>query len=333
MADISFYKNYGPHSLSFLAKNLDCDVWGDKNFLIHDISPISISTSRELTFFSNKRYINDFEKTKAGACIVEEKYISDKTKNYIVSDNPYFTFAEIAMKFYPDSIYPNFYYEEKHLNKNFNKSLKLSKNSFIHNTAKIGKNVVIGVNTFIGPSVEIGDNCIIGDNVSIYYSILKNNVKIFSGTKIGSEGFGFAINGNKFMKIPQIGRVIIHENVEIACNCAIDRGSLGDTIIGKNSMIDNLVHIAHNVVIGNNCIIAGQVGISGSTNIGNHVVMGGQVGISGHIKIANNVKIAAQSGIMKNVSEGESIGGYPAVKIRDWHKSTLFLKSSIKKKK
>ena len=334
MADESFYRNFGPFSLKEISLEANCELHGDKNFFVNDLAPLNLANETDLTFFSNKRYLSDFKKTKAGVCIVEKtfKKYNSNIKNFLISNNPYYVFSIIAKKFYPDSIYPNYYFSDMDAKENLPSSVKISSNSFIHKTAKIGKNVVVGINSIIGPSVNIGDNCIIGDNVSIYFSIIKDNVKIFSGTKIGSEGFGFAIDGNNFHKIPQIGRVIIFENVEIGSNCTIDRGSSGDTIIGKNCMIDNLVHIAHNVEIGDNSIIAGQTGISGSSSLGKGNIVGGQVGVSGHLKIGNNVKIAAKSGIMKDIDDNDIIGGYPGYKIRDWHKTTLFLKKSIKRK-
>lgn len=334
MADTNFYKNFGPFSLGEIILESNCELVGNKNFLVYDIAPLNTASKKDLTFFSNKKYLDDFKNTKAGVCIVEKGYAKYKTnkQNLLISRNPYFLFSKIAKKFYPESIYPNYFFKKNESKKNLPKSVRVSSNVFVHKTAKIGKNVVIGLNSIIGPSVHIGSNCIIGDNVSIYFSILEENVKIFSGTKIGSEGFGFAVEGQNFHKIPQIGRVLISKNVEIGSNCTIDRGSSGDTKIGKNCMIDNLVHIAHNVEIGDNSIIAGQTGISGSTTLGKNNIMGGQVGISGHLKIGKNVKIAAKSGIMKDINDNETIGGYPGYKIRDWHKTTLFLKKIINKK-
>ncbi len=332
MADNSFYKNYGPFYLSSLVEGTDCSILGDEKFLIKDINSLNLASSNDLSFLSNKKYLEELDNTKAGVIIVEKKYAINNYKSYIISENPYYTFAQISRKFYPESTYPNTYFSKEDILKNNDDSVKISTNSFVHKSAKIGRNTKIGFNSFIGPGVSIGEDCIISDNVSIYFSLIKNNVKISSGTRIGSEGFGFAIKGNHFLKIPQIGRVIIHDNVEIGSNTSIDRGSAGDTIINKNTMIDNLVHIAHNVEIGNNSIIAAMTGISGSTKIGKYVVMGGQVGITGHLIIGDNVKIAAKSGIMRNIDSNTDVGGYPAQPIRNWHKSTAFLMKNVRKK-
>ena len=192
-------------------------------------------------------------------------------------------------------------------------------------------NCEIGNNSVIGPGVVIGDNCLIGDNVSIYFSIIGDNAKIYQGVRLGSEGFGFIMKGNSFKKIPQLGRVVIGNHVEVGSNTTIDRGSIGDTIVGNYTMIDNIVHLGHNVKIGERCIIAAMTGISGSTSIGNNVIIGGQVGISGHLSIGNNVKIAAKTGVMKNIDDNSVIAGYPSEKISDWHRNTVILKKMRKK--
>ena len=256
----------------------------------------------------------------------EEKNIHNKI-NLLFSDDPYLSMAHTASIFYPDCEYPNFSFPYSKCNKS------LSVNRFIHEDSEIGDNCVIGSFVKIGPGVKIGSNCIIGDNASIYYSIISDNVKIYNGVRIGSEGFGFIFSKTNFKKIPQLGRVIIKENVEIGCNSTVDRGSIGDTIISKNVMIDNLVHVGHNVKIGENTIIAAMTGISGSCEIGSNTMIGGQVGISGHLKIGNNVKIAAKSGIMKNIPDNTSVGGYPAVNIIDWHRSTVLNKKRDDDKK
>ena len=333
MVDSTFYKNYGPFTLDEIVEGIECIIKGDRKKIIKNISTLKDASSSDLSFFSNKKYMRDFEISKSGVIIVEKKYSTFDNRNYIISDNPHYTFALISKKFYPDSNYPDFYCSEKELLKISNdKKINASKNCFIHKTVQLGNNITIGLNSVIGPNVSIGNNCIIGDNVSLYFCHIMENVKVFSGAKIGTDGFGFAIKDDIFLKIPQIGRVIIHDNVEIGANCTIDRGSCGDTIIKKNCMIDNLVHIAHNVEIGENTVIAAMTGIAGSSKIGKNVFMGGQVGINGHIKIGNNVKIAAKSGVMADIEDNQSFGGYPAQPIKNWHKTTIFLKKNVKSK-
>ena len=331
MIDKEFYNNKGPFSLGELAKKLDCELSGNYDLLIEDISTLDEAKSSQISFLSNPKYLEFLLSTKAGAIITSKKYISDKNRNYLISENPYFIMAEVAAAFYPESIYPNFYINRNDLKNEFHPSTNISESVFIHKDAKIGVNCSIGPNTVIGKGVKVGNNCKIGEGVSIYFSIIADNVKIYQGAKIGGEGFGFAISEKNFKKIPQLGRVVIENNVEIGCNSTIDRGSIGDTEIGKYCMIDNMVHIGHNVKIGSYCVIAAMTGISGSTMIGNNVMIGGQAGISGHIKVGNNAKIAAKSGVMKNVPDNTSVGGYPAENIIKWHRKTIKLEKFLKK--
>ena len=178
----------------------------------------------------------------------------------------------------------------------------------------------ISSNTIVEKNVFIGKNCIIGSGIVIKNSIIGDYVVIQDGSKIGQKGFGFIPLKNKNIKFPHIGKVIIGDEVEIASNCTIDRGSVDDTVIGKNTYLDNQVHIAHNVKIGSNCMIAGQVGFAGSTIIGNNVSIGGQAGISGHLRIGNNVKIGGGSGVVKNIEDNQTVMGYPAMPLREFLK-------------
>ena len=334
MIDKDFYKNLGPFTLYDLSLKLDGSLFGDKEKKIFDVAPLDTATETEISFFHNSRYKQDLQNTAAGAVIVSKSFKKlENIKNFIVVDDPYVGMAKIASSFYPQCEYQDFYFDSSDLKRDLDKSVKCSKDVFIHNTANIGKNCSIGSFVKIGPGVTIGENCIIGDNVDIYFSKISENVKIYQGVKVGGEGFGFIAKKNFFKKIPQLGRVIIEKNCEIGCNSTIDRGSIGDTVISKNTMIDNLVHIAHNVKIGENSIIAAMTGISGSTEIGKNVMIGGQVGISGHVKIGNNVKIAAKSGIMKDIPDNSNVGGYPAENIIDWHRSTLLLRKQLNDKK
>ena len=202
------------------------------------------------------------------------------------------------------------------------KDLEIFNNSIIDNGAIIGDNFSINNFSSIGHNCSIGNNVKIGKNVSISNSIIGDNVTIGDGTKIGQSGFGFTYDANNDpLKIFHIGRVIIQNNVNINSNCTIDRGSFNDTVIGENTFIDNLVHIAHNVTIGNNCMIAGQCGFAGSAKIGNFVQIGGQTGIGGHIKISDYVKIAAKSGVIRDIPKNETVMGYPAINLNKYLKN------------
>ena len=200
------------------------------------------------------------------------------------------------------------------------KTVKFGNNVLIGKNVQIGKSSIIGSNSIIEHDVKIGDNCVIGSGVIIKNSIFGDRVVVQDNCKIGLKGFGFIPQKNKNIKFPHIGRVLIHDDVEVGSGCTIDRGSIDDTIIGSNTYLDNQVHIAHNVKIGANCMIAGQVGFAGSAIIGDKVSIGGQAGISGHLKIGNNVKIGGGSGVVKDIEDNQIVMGYPAVPLKDFIK-------------
>ena len=332
MVDSSFYNNKGPYNLGKISEFIQCEFIGDKDKIIYDIAPAETAKQKEICFISEK-YKESYLQSKAGAFIITKCFVPKDNKNILISSNPHFEMAKVASLFYPESIYPKFFFSENDKINNIDKSIKVSDSSFIHKNATIGKNCEIGHNSIIGPGVIIGKNCLIGDNVSIYFSKIGEDVKIYQGVKLGSEGFGFVMNKNLFKKIPQLGRVIIGNCVEIGANSTVDRGSIGDTVIDDYCMIDNIVHLGHNVKLGKRCIIAAMTGISGSTMIGDDVMIGGQVGISGHLTIGNNVKIAAKSGVMKNIEDNNTVAGYPSEKILDWHRNTIILKNLRKNDK
>jgi UDP-3-O-[3-hydroxymyristoyl] glucosamine N-acyltransferase len=199
--------------------------------------------------------------------------------------------------------------------------VKFGSNVLLGKDCIIGEDSEVGSNTIIEKKVIIGKNCIIGSNVIIKNSILGDYVVIQNGCNIGLKGFGFIPQKKNNIKFPHIGKVIISDNVEIAANCTIDRGSIDDTIIGKNTYLDNQVHVAHNVKIGENCMIAGQVGFAGSSIIGNNVSIGGQAGISGHLRIGNNVRIGGGSGVVKDIHDNTTVMGYPAVPLKEFLKN------------
>ena len=290
------------------------------NNKILDINNIKEAKCNEITFFNNLNYEKDARYCKASACIVSEKFIKYLNKNVtpVISKNPLIDFYKIVTIFYPESCFDN---EKINISnkKNFlKKNIIIGDNSLIDKSAKIGNNTKIGNNVIIKSNVHIGKNCIIGSNVIIENSLLGDNVIIKSGTLIGQTGFGFNFEKNKRIKFPHIGRVIVENNVQIGSFCAIDRGSLTDTVIGEFTSIDNQVQIAHNVKIGNFCMIAAQSGIAGSTIIGNNVKIGGQTGISGHLSIGNNVKIGGKSGVIADIKDNQIVMGYPAKSIRDF---------------
>ena len=295
----------------------------EDNLLINDIKSLLDAKKTDLSFFDSIKYKSEASKTNAGACVTTEKlekFLPKGTKKILVK-NVLLELAKVLKKIYPtaDIDYPDLSVG-KPSKKKF-KAVKFGNNVLIGKSVKIGKNSHVGSNTIIESNVSIGDDVIIGNNVIIKNSIIGDRVVLQDNVKIGQKGFGFIPLPKKNIKFPHIGKVIIEDDVEIGSGCTIDRGSIDNTVIGKNTYLDNQVHIAHNVKIGSNCMIAGQVGFAGSTHIGNNVSIGGQAGVSGHLKIGNNVKIGGGSGVVKDINDNQIVMGYPAIPLKDFLKN------------
>ena len=317
-----FFKNNGPFKFNYILKELNLNVdESNKDLNITDIKDLQNSKFEEITFFHSKKYKKAANTTKASFCITTKSLQNELPKSCIpiIVDNVLISTSLITAKFYPNSIDDDFDNTVNDINKTqFNNNVKYGKNVLIGQNVSIGSNCLIGHNTIIEKNVSIGDNCIIGSNTIIRNCLIKNHVRVLDNCVIGKHGFGFFPTQNKNLRYPHMGIVIIEEDCEIGCGSTIDRGSMSNTIIGKNTYLDNQIHIAHNVRIGENSIIAGQVGIAGSSIIGNNVKIGGQAGISGHLKIGNNVDIAGGSGVIKDIPDNSKVMGYPAKNIRDF---------------
>ena len=292
------------------------------DFVVNDVKALHEAKKKDITFFDSIKYKSLAIKTQAGACITTDKpeiFLPKKVQKIIVK-NVLLELAIVLKKIYPfaDIDYPDLSLSAPKKNKY--RFVKFGNNVLIGKNVKLGKNSVIGSNSIIEHNVEIGNNCIIGSSVVIKNTIIGDRVVIQDSCKIGQKGFGFIPLKNKNIKFPHVGKVIIGDDTEIASGCTIDRGSIDDTSIGKNSYLDNQVHVAHNVKIGDNCMIAGQVGIAGSSKIGSNVLIGGQAGISGHLKIGNNVKIGGGSGVVKDIKDSQVVMGYPAVSLKKFLK-------------
>ena len=293
-----------------------------QDFYVNSVKPLHLANKKDITFFDSIKYKNDALSTKGGICITTEtlkKYLPDSVQKVIVK-NVLYELAIVLKKIYPtaDIDYPDL--SLKVIRKNKFKSVKFGNNVLVGLNVKIGKNTIIGSNSIIEKNVKIGKDCVIGSGVIIKNSFIGNRVIVQDNCKIGQKGFGFIPMNKVNIKFPHIGKVVISDDVEIATACTIDRGSIDDTEIGKNTYLDNQVHIAHNVKIGSDCMIAGQVGFAGSSKIGNRVSIGGQAGISGHLKIGNNVKIGGGSGVVKDIEDNQIVMGYPAVPLREFMK-------------
>ena len=317
-----FFKNQGPFKISTLLKLLEVKINEiKKDFDIFDIKDLASSTENDITFFHSKKYKNFANQTKASFCLTTETLKSELPKSClaIVVDNVLVSTSKITSLFYPDSVNDDF--DEtvtSIINSKFKDKVIFGKNVLIGENVSIGVNCKIGHNSILEKNVVIEDNCSIGSNNIIRNSFIKNNVKILDNCVIGKHGFGFFPNKKNNLRYPHIGIVVIEENCEIGCGSTIDRGSMSNTVIGKNTFLDNQIHIAHNVKIGQNSIIAGQVGIAGSSIIGENVRIGGQAGISGHLRIGNNVEIGGGSGVIRDIPDNTKVMGYPAKNIREF---------------
>lgn len=297
-----------------IAKQLEGDVSGDASLVLTGFAPADRARAGDLTFAENADYFVRAESSAASAIIVDSEFASEH-KTLIRVANARVAFARVMAIFFPETTFPA----------GVHPTAVVAPGAQVDPTAHIGPHCVVGDKVHIGPrSVlqggnHVGANCQLGEDVNLFPNVvlyprteIGNRVRIHAGTVIGSDGFGYVPDAGAHRKVPQIGNVIIRDDVEIGANSSVDRGALGPTIIGKGTKIDNLVQIAHNVVIGDHCIIVGQAGIAGSTKLGDYVVLGGQVGIAGHLKVGNRATIAAKSGVMHNVPEGEKWLGAPA---------------------
>ena len=319
-----FFKNHGPFKIEGILKNIDLFNIDDfKSDLIYDVKDLVTAQVKDLTFFHSKKYSLVAKKTNASYCVTLKslsEYLPKQCKKIFV-DNVLLTMSKITSMFYPEAISDNFDSTVKDINEiKFKAKIKHGHNVLIGENVEFGKNCIIGHNTIIEKNVVIGSNCSIGSNVIIRNTIIEDNVNILDGCVIGKKGFGFFPIKEKNLRYPHIGIVMIGENCEIGCGSTIDRGSMSNTVIGKNTFLDNQIHVAHNNKIGNNCIIAGQVGIAGSSSLGNNVMIGGQAGISGHLKVGNNVQIGGGSGVIKDVPDNTKVMGYPSKDLRKFLK-------------
>ena len=337
MIDNRFFKELKKVKVSELAVVCGLKIIGHRDFEISSVATLKHATENDLSFFSNKRYKTDLKDTKAGAVIISEADLADLPKNTValVSSNVMISYAKaLSVLCYPDD-------RVAHICQTaiVSDSAKIGKNCYIGDYVKIeddveiGDNVIIGSNTVIEKGCKIGDNGLIRNNVAISHCIIGDNVIINSGARIGESGFGIIPTGNGMVYVKQLGRVIIGDRVRIGANTTIDRGSIEDTVIGNDTVIDNLVQIAHNVTIGDKSILVSQVGIAGSSKIGNGVILAGQVGVAGHIEIGDGAIAAAKSGIASSIEPGKVVGGIPAVDAGIWKRQAAFLKMSVTKKR
>ena len=314
-----FFEQKGPISLNEIFEDINLR----KTIEVSDVKSLDEAKNTDITFLDSIKYINVEKPTKAACCLTTDKLKTflPKTCELIIVKNVLFELCKVLRKFYPSADIDTPDPSLKKPSILEHPKVRFGNNVFLGKSCKIGKNTVVGSNTIIEHNVVIGENCTIGSQVVVKNSIVGNNVVIQDGCKIGLKGFGFIPLKEKNLRFPHTGKVLLKDNAELGANCTIDRGSIGDTIIGKNTFLDNQVHVAHNVKIGDNCMIAGQVGFAGSSVLGDGVSIGGQAGISGHLKIGNNVRIGGGSGVVKDIPDKTVVMGYPAVPLKEFIKN------------
>jgi UDP-3-O-[3-hydroxymyristoyl] glucosamine N-acyltransferase len=316
-----------------IANVLGGTVEGDASIEVNKLSKIEEGEPGSLTFLSNPKYNNYIYTTKASLAIVANTFEATQAIDVtlIRVEDPYQSFTQLLEYYNQVKLMKSGIEQPTVISENvtYGENLYLGSFSYLGKNVKIGNNVKIYPNTFVGDNVTIGDNTVLFAGVRVYSeSVIGENCTIHSGTIIGSDGFGFApLEDGSYKKVPQIGNVILEDNVEIGANSTIDRATLGSTIIRKGVKLDNHIQVAHNVEIGENTVIASQTGIAGSTKIGKNCIIGGQVGIVGHITIGNNVRIQAQTGVGRNIKDGEAIQGSPALPYNAFNKSFIHFKN------
>jgi UDP-3-O-[3-hydroxymyristoyl] glucosamine N-acyltransferase len=338
MTDDRFHRRSGPFTLGELALHVGADVpaGASAQILVHGIAALDKAGDGEVSVYSEAQHRDAFQSSHASV-VVTSSNLGKHALNgtfLLLSGNPKLAFAQIGHLFYPRAALKS----GVHPAALVDPSARIGEGSRIDAGAVIGADVAIGArchidcNVVIEDSVVIGDDCAIGANTSVASALIGNRVRISTNVSIGGEGFGFVPGPKGLLRTPQLGRVVIEDDVEIGGNCAVDRGTMDDTVIGRGTAIDNLVQIAHNVRIGKYCVIAGQAGLAGSVTIGDFVMVGGQVAIKDHVTVGSHARIGGRAGVMRDVGEKEAVAGTPAVPIREWHRQSLALEKMASRK-
>jgi UDP-3-O-[3-hydroxymyristoyl] glucosamine N-acyltransferase len=325
-----FFQRSGPYSLSAIADAAGGAIASDADRVFDGIAPLQTAGPDQISFLDNRRYAALLDVTRAGAVIVHPDMQSRVPESAIaiVTAEPYSGWARVAKLFHParvpsPGIHPSAVVDDDAV---IDPSADIGPLCVIESGAEIGPGCRIGPGAVIGSGVVLGRDCRIGAHASVSHSLIGDRVYVYPGARIGQEGFGFAVTKSGFLTVPQLGRVILGDDVEVGANSTVDRGSAGDTVIGAGSRLDNLVQIGHNVVLGRCCIIVAQVGISGSTVLGDFVQVGGQAAMAGHLTIGDGAQIGAQAGVISDVDAGAKMLGSPAQPSREFFRQVAVLK-------
>ncbi len=336
MADPRFFRAAGPLTLREIARLASAELDGaaDPARPMKDVAPLEAAGEDDVSFLDNRRYLDAFRSSKAGACVVAPEYAEQAPKGMALlkAAKPYRAYALVARAFYP----PSPRQEGRH------------QTAVVDPTAQIGSGTAIGPGVVIGARAEIGPDCLIGANAVIAdgvvigagtdiganafltHCLIGARCQIHAGVCIGNRGFGFAMDADGILDVPQLGRVILEDDVEVGANSTIDRGAGPDTMVGAGSKIDNLVQIGHNVRLGRQCVLVAQSGIAGSTKLEDHVVVAAQAGVAGHLRIGKGAQLAAKSGVMRDVPPGLAVGGAPAMPLREFFRLCTIWQRQLK---
>lgn len=332
MADARFYDRAGPFSLAELVDAADAEIAGAPPSILEfsDVMPLAEARADTISFIDNRRYVEAFRKCEAGAIIVAPGHVAlaPPAAQLLVTKDPYRAYAKVAQMFYPAPPIPGRSGGQTGAapSARIGERVTLMTGAVIGEDCVIGDDCSIGEYTVIGKGVHLGKGCRIGPNCTLICCTLGSNVVLHTGVRIGQDGFGFAPGAEGHEKVPQLGAVIIEDDVELGANSCVDRGTGPDTIIGAGTKIDNLCQIAHNVNLGRGCLVAAQVGISGSAKLGDFVMIGGQAGIAGHLQIGDGAKIAGKSGVTKDIPAGMTVAGFPAIKATEHWRNLAAIK-------
>jgi UDP-3-O-[3-hydroxymyristoyl] glucosamine N-acyltransferase len=331
MADPRFFHNRGPIPLGQVAVLAGAElIGGDADQMARDVASLEEATEHDVTFLDNRKYAPQAGHTRALACLIRPEVAAELATGVarLVSPEPYHAFARVASAFYPDAGAPAGRTPPPassagawvHPEARVDPSCLIAPGAVIEAMAELGARCRIGANAVVGGGVVLGEDCVIGPGATLSHAIVGNRVIVHAGVRIGQDGFGFAMGEVGHLKVPQLGRVLIGDEVEIGANTTIDRGSGPDTVIGSGCKIDNLVMIAHNVQLGPGCVVVAQTGISGSTRIGAGSVLAAQVGVTGHLSIGPRVQLAARSAVIRDLPGDQVYGGAPAIPVKEWRR-------------
>ena len=338
MTDSRFFRCEGPFTLGAVLEATGARVAGhhDPSRLFHDVAGLADAGATDLSFLDNVKYVEAFASSRAGACFVRQRFRDKAPQGLIplLCEHPYLAFAQAARMFYPDSavepgISPSAFIDS---DATIGEGARIDPFAVIMSGVEIGARCSIGAGCVLEHDVKIGDDCQIGSGAVLMFCVIGDRVRIESGARVGTEGFGFAATPQGVVRLPHVGRVVIGDDVGIGANTAVDRGSLGDTVIGDGAMIDNQVQIAHNARVGRSAIIAGQAGLAGSAVVGDGAMLGGQSGVGNHVRVGSGARLGGNSSATGDLEEGRTYLGGPAIPQREFWRQQAMLRRLVKHK-